>query len=38
LAVEFARRSVPAEFRPTFLDLEAACRGGAAPVPAETTA
>jgi len=39
LAVEFARRSVPAEFRPTFQELEAICRGGsAAPVPVEKTA
>jgi chemotaxis protein MotA len=38
LAVEFARRSVPGEFRPAFLELEAACRGGAAAVPAEKTA
>jgi chemotaxis protein MotA len=34
LAVEFARRSIPSEYRPTFKDLEAACRGGAA-APAE---
>ena len=27
LAVEFARRSIPAELRPTFKDFEAACRG-----------
>jgi chemotaxis protein MotA len=31
LAVEFARRSVPGECRPSFKELEAACRGGAAP-------
>jgi len=30
LAVEFARRSIPSEYRPTFKELEAACRGGAA--------
>lgn len=30
LAVEFARRSVPGELRPSFKELEAACRGGAA--------
>jgi chemotaxis protein MotA len=35
LAVEFARRSIPGEFRPTFKDLEAACKGGAA-VPVES--
>jgi len=29
LAVEFARRSIPGECRPTFKELEAACRGGA---------
>ncbi len=28
LAVEFARRSIPSELRPTFKELEAACRGG----------
>ncbi|HXJ41512.1 MAG TPA: hypothetical protein VNH18_19695, partial [Bryobacteraceae bacterium] len=28
LAVEFARRGVPARVRPTFEELEAACRGG----------
>ncbi len=27
LSVEFARRSIPADFRPTFKELEAACRG-----------
>jgi chemotaxis protein MotA len=31
LAVEFARRSIPAELRPSFKQLEAAVRGGAAP-------
>lgn len=30
LAVEFARRSIPGEHRPTFKELEAACRGGGA--------
>src|SRR5271169_6159151 len=30
LAVEFARRSIPGELRPTFKDFEAACRGGTA--------
>ncbi len=29
LAVEFARRSIPGEIRPSFKELEAACRGGA---------
>jgi chemotaxis protein MotA len=29
LAVEFARRSIPGDLRPTFKELEAACRGGA---------
>jgi chemotaxis protein MotA len=28
LAVEFARRSIPAEVRPSFKDFEAACRAG----------
>ena len=28
LAVEFARRSVPGDVRPSFKELEAACRGG----------
>ena len=30
LSVEFARRSIPADLRPSFKDLEAACKGGAA--------
>jgi chemotaxis protein MotA len=30
LAVEFARRSIPEELRPSFKELEAACRGPAA--------
>ncbi len=30
LAVEFARRSIPGDIRPTFQELEAGCRGGAA--------
>jgi chemotaxis protein MotA len=34
LAVEFARRSIPGEYRPSFKELEVACRGAAAP-PAE---
>jgi chemotaxis protein MotA len=29
LAVEFARRSIPGDYRPTFKEFEAACRGGA---------
>src|SRR5579862_6549921 len=35
LAVEFARRSIPGELRPSFKEFEAACRGGhgAAPAP-----
>ncbi len=35
LAVEFARRSVPGECRPSFKELEAACRGGSSAPPAE---
>lgn len=37
LAVEFARRSIPGDFRPTFQEMETACRGGGgtpAPAPA----
>ena len=30
LAIEFARRSIPGELRPSFFDTEAACKGGAA--------
>jgi chemotaxis protein MotA len=30
MAVEIARRSVPGQVRPSFKELEAACRGGAA--------
>ena len=30
LATEFARRSVPGELRPSFKEMETACRGGAA--------
>jgi chemotaxis protein MotA len=29
LAVEFARRSIPSHARPTFQEMEAACKGGA---------
>jgi chemotaxis protein MotA len=36
LAVEFARRSIPGECRPSFKELEAACRGGSAPASTET--
>src|ERR1700722_18769419 len=35
LAVEFARRSISGDFRPSFKELEVACRAGSAP-PAET--
>jgi chemotaxis protein MotA len=38
LAVEFARRAIPHEVRPSFKEMEAACRGGgvaAAPAPAQ---
>src|SRR6266849_11218471 len=39
LAVEFARRSIPASVRPSFKELETACRGGsAAGAPAGATA
>lgn len=31
LSVEFARRSIPSHVRPSFKDMEAACKGGAAP-------
>ena len=30
IAVEFARRAIPHEVRPTFKEMEAACKGGAA--------
>jgi chemotaxis protein MotA len=30
LAVEFARRSIPGEVRPTFQEMDAACKGGGA--------
>ncbi len=33
LAVEFSRRSIPAEVRPTFKEMEAACRGKSAAAP-----
>jgi chemotaxis protein MotA len=38
LAVEFARRSIPNEVRPTFLETEAACKGGGTPVAAPAAA
>ncbi len=39
LAIEFARRSIPSELRPTFKEMEAACRGGgAAAAPAANAA
>ncbi len=34
LAIEFARRSIPSDHRPTFKELEAACKGGGAPAAA----
>ncbi|MCI0365702.1 MAG: flagellar motor stator protein MotA [Phycisphaerales bacterium] len=34
LAVEFARRSIPAHVRPSFKDMEVACKGVAAPAAA----
>ena len=34
LAVEFARRSIPTEVRPSFKELETACRGSKTPEPA----
>jgi chemotaxis protein MotA len=33
LAVEFARRSIPGDLRPSFKECEAACKGGAAAAP-----
>ncbi|MEO8025753.1 MAG: flagellar motor stator protein MotA [Bryobacteraceae bacterium] len=35
LSVEFARRSIPADVRPSFKELEAACKGGGAPAAKE---
>jgi chemotaxis protein MotA len=35
IAVEFARRAIPHEVRPTFTEMEAACKGRAAAKPAE---
>lgn len=31
IAVEFSRRAIPHELRPTFKEMETACKGGAAP-------
>jgi len=36
LAVEFARRSIPGEVRPSFKEVEAACRGGGSEAAPET--
>ena len=38
ISVEFARRAIPNEVRPTFKEMEAACKGGAAPVAAAAKA
>jgi chemotaxis protein MotA len=38
ISIEFARRATPPHVRPTFQDLEAACKGGAAPAPAAKAA
>jgi chemotaxis protein MotA len=39
LAAEFARRAIPSSVRPTFKELEAACRrGSSTAVPAQTVA
>lgn len=38
VAIEFARRAVPGDVRPTFQELEGACRGGNAAAPAATQA
>jgi chemotaxis protein MotA len=35
LAVEFARRSISGDYRPSFKELEAACRGGGGAAPPE---
>jgi chemotaxis protein MotA len=34
LAVESARRSIPSHIRPSFKEMEAACKGGGASAPA----
>jgi chemotaxis protein MotA len=36
MAVEFARRAIPGHVRPTFLELEALCRGRTEQAPVET--
>jgi chemotaxis protein MotA len=38
IAVEFARRAIPHEVRPTFKEMEAVCRHGVAAVPAADAA
>jgi len=38
MAVEVARRAVPAHVRPSFKELEAACRGGGAPAAGDAAA
>lgn len=37
MAVEAARRAIPGHVRPTFIELEQACRGGGAAAPAEAS-
>src|SRR5437879_3245472 len=34
LAIEFARRAIPSDVRPTFKEMETSCKGGAAPAAA----
>jgi chemotaxis protein MotA len=38
IAIEFARRATPAEFRPSFKELEKTCKGGGAAAPAAKAA
>ena len=38
IAVEFARRSIPHDMRPTFLEMEKACKGGGVPAAAPAAA
>ncbi len=38
LAIEFGRRTIPSEIRPTFQDMEAACKGGSGAAPAANAA
>jgi len=38
MAVEFARRAIPGHVRPSFKEVEAACRGGGSAAPAEAAA